>query len=116
MGEHQRIEVAGVRYALIPEEEYEDFLDIANANEAMRRIRSGEDEVFPLELVDAILDGENRIRAFRKYRGLKLKDLAEKCDLSPTYISEIENDKKSGSVAALKKIAGALNLDLDDIA
>jgi transcriptional regulator with XRE-family HTH domain len=41
--------------------------------------------------------------------------MATATGLSAPYISEIESGKKDGSVSAMKKIANALGVDLDDL-
>ncbi|MGO8093891.1 helix-turn-helix domain-containing protein [Rhizobium leguminosarum] len=53
---------------------------------------------------------------FRKHRGMSIKELAEKSGLSQPYLSEIETEKKEGSLDALRSIASALDVDLDDVA
>lgn len=105
------------RYVVMQESEFEamqDALDNAEASAIETRIAAGE-ETYPAELVDAILDGTNPVAAFRKWRGLTAQDLAEKANLSRPYVTEIETGKKDGSVKALKAIAGALDVDLDDL-
>lgn len=56
----------------------------------------------------------NKLKQFRTDKGLTLKQVAEKVDCSPAYISQIENDKASPSIATLKKIAHALNARIVD--
>lgn len=80
----------------------------------LARIAAGE-ETWPLEIVEARANGENSIAVFRKYRGLTVSDLAASAGISQPYLSEIEGGKKTGSVAVLKRIATALNVDLDDL-
>lgn len=105
------------RYVVMPESEFEaiqDALDNAEASVIEARIAAGE-ETYPAELVDAILDGAHPVAAFRKWRGLTALDLAQKANLSRPYITEIETGRKDGSVKALKAIADALDVDLDDL-
>ncbi|CCV06567.1 conserved hypothetical protein [Mesorhizobium metallidurans STM 2683] len=47
--------------------------------------------------------------------GLSARDLAAATELGAPHISEIESGKKEGSISAMKKIAAALNVDLDDL-
>ncbi|MEI6270438.1 MAG: helix-turn-helix domain-containing protein [Methylococcaceae bacterium] len=42
--------------------------------------------------------------------------MAEKAGMAQASIAQMEGGKRNGTVAALKKIADALNLDLDDLA
>lgn len=51
-----------------------------------------------------------RIRAQRTQLGMTQEELAEQADLSATYISHIEREKKRGSLAALLRIASALGI------
>lgn len=100
-------------FVVLPIEEWEDLLDAADAVKIRAQIDAGQ-ETFPHELVKRLCD-ENPIRVFREYRGLKQNELASTVGVSPAYISEIEAGKKTGTLDVLKKIAEALNLDLDDI-
>ncbi len=105
------------RYVIMPEKEFEamqDAIDNAEASVIEARIAAGE-ETYPGELVDAILDGANPVAAFRKWRGLTAQDLARKANLSRSYVTEIETGKKDGSAKALKAIANALSVGLDDL-
>jgi len=54
--------------------------------------------------------GKN-IRYFRKQQGLKQVELAEKAEISVSYLCEIENGQTMPSVKTLIKIAKALNVD-----
>lgn len=112
----------GEEMVLLPSADYEALLDIvemaedvAAYDEAKRRIAAGEDEAVPAEFVYRMLDGENPVRVWRDFRALSAKDLAASAGISATYLSEIESGKKEGSLSALRKIAKALKVDLEDI-
>jgi DNA-binding XRE family transcriptional regulator len=92
-----------------------DEADAARADKIMDDIEAGRMELIPAEFVNRIIDGENRVRVWREFRGMSARDLAAAAGLSAPYISEIESGKKDGSVAAMKKIAAALKVDLDDL-
>lgn len=72
-----------------------------------------DDERFPADFVNKLLDSNNRIGVWREYRGLTMSALAEAAGFSQSYLSDIENGKKDGSVKVLKRIAQALNTDVD---
>lgn len=93
-------------------EDLEDSLAIADFE---KKLAAGQEELIPSEFVDRMVDGESPVRVWRDYRGLSAKDLAAKAGISTAYLSEIETGKKDGSVSALKSIADALKLDLDDL-
>ena len=46
---------------------------------------------------------------------MSAKALADAASISAPYLSEIETGKKEGKVSVLKRIAAALNVDLDDL-
>ncbi len=50
------------------------------------------------------------IRRFRKQAGLSQEKLAEKADLHPVYIGEVERGEEAASVSALVRIAKALKV------
>ena len=52
----------------------------------------------------------NTIREARRSRGFSQEKLAEKAELHPTYIGEVERGVKNISVDALVRIAGALKV------
>ncbi|HWS84630.1 MAG TPA: helix-turn-helix transcriptional regulator [Ktedonobacteraceae bacterium] len=90
----------------------EDIGDIAAFDAAMER----DEEAFPITLLDAIDTGENPIKAFRKYRGMKQAELANMTCISPAYLSQLENGTREGSVKMVKAIAVALNVPMDLLA
>jgi DNA-binding XRE family transcriptional regulator len=113
----------GDRMAVIPLEEYErlleaaeDLADVRAYDEAKRRLAAGEDELVPAEIVNRILEGENALRVWREYRGLTIKQLAEKAKVSAPFVSQIESGQREGSVETLRKIAEALKVSLDELA
>lgn len=114
MGEIQTLTIDGKGYVLLSEEDYRDLVDISDARAAKLRIDAGE-ETWPEDVVKALIAGEDPVRVFRKHRGLSVKELAEKAGLSQPYLSEIETGKKEGSIEAIKAIASALGVDLDDL-
>ena len=72
-----------------------------------------DDERFPADFVNKLLDSDNRIGVWREYRGLTMSALTEAAGISQSDFSDIENGKKDGSVKVLKRIAQALNTDVD---
>jgi ribosome-binding protein aMBF1 (putative translation factor) len=65
--------------------------DIAAYDKDKARIAAGEEELIPSGIVDRILDGENKVRVRREYRGLSNRQLAEKVGISASYMSDIQN-------------------------
>ena len=58
--------------------------------------------------------GEN-IRVKRKSTGFSQEKLAEKADLHPTYVSDVECGKENISLDAICRIAKALKVSLAEL-
>jgi len=109
--------------AILPRKEYEAL--VAKANEAdedagtarlVARARKEIAEgatVVPLDVVNRIADGENPVRVIREWRDITQLHLAHKTDIGQGYISDLENGRRKGTVAALKEIARVLEVPLD---
>ena len=92
----QILEIGGKKLAVLPIEDYQRLLEIAEdredlalAADAERRRDEGE-EYLPARMVDRILDGENALRVWREYRGLNIAELAEKSGYGYSMVSKIE--------------------------
>jgi hypothetical protein len=96
-------------------EALEDAKDRASVDAYLTRRAEGEDDGLPVALYDRLVAGEHPVRIWREQRKLGLNALAAKAGVAPAYLSEIENRKKPGSVAALQRLAKALNVGLDDL-
>jgi DNA-binding XRE family transcriptional regulator len=78
--------------------------------------KAKEEATFPGDVATRLVEGDNPIRVIREYRGLTQAKLAKTARIARAYVAELETGKKQGSVAVLKSIAGALKVELDDIA
>jgi DNA-binding Xre family transcriptional regulator len=115
---HRFTTPSGDTMVILPLEEYEallDAADVAAADRVLAEIVDGRDEFVPETLVDRLLGNDNRVRVWREYRKLTATDLASRVGISAAYLSELEAGKKKGGIATLKRLAVALNLDLDDL-
>jgi ribosome-binding protein aMBF1 (putative translation factor) len=95
----------------------EDLMDAIRMRTVEREPESGDArrEYFPAGFVDRMLAGDHPLRIWREFRGLTMEQLDEKSGVTQSYISEIETGKKPGSVAAMKALAGALGVAIDDL-
>ena len=107
-------------WAVIPYDQYLELVenaemlqDIQDYDRAKAVIISGQEELIPAGVVNAILDGENPIKVWREYRNLSQTQLAEKADISVPYLSQLETGKRTGSVESLSVIAKALDVSLE---
>ncbi len=76
-------------------------------------VAQSDSERFPSEFVDKLFETDNKIGAWREYRGMTMTELAKRVGVSQSYISDIENGKKDGSVKVIKAIAVALDADIE---
>src|SRR5579859_7217363 len=103
---------AGDDLVILPKSDYERLVELAEdhgdastAKEMIRRIQAGEEELFPAEVANRLLDGENSIKVFREFRGLTQTQLAEKSGTSKIYISQLERGQRRASLTLLRKLA-----------
>jgi DNA-binding XRE family transcriptional regulator len=123
----QIIELEGKpEYAVLPYHEYLKLLELAegvrdaeDARTAMRELVSGEDEAIPAEpaeVVNRLISGnEHPLKVWRKYREFTQEALGNATGVGKSYISQIEAGSKTGSAKALKALAKALHVDIDDL-
>ena len=120
------VEVAGLRskrkadLVVMNRAEYEALVQrVEDAEDVavLRRAASHPEErdYLPIELVERLLAGESPVRIWREQRGLSARALAATAGVDPAYLSQIETGRKPGSVRALKKLAAALAVDLEDV-
>jgi len=79
------------------------WADVIGRRALLAATKSGED---PTTMI-----GE-RIRARRTELNLSLRDLAERVDLTASFLSQIERDLADPSIKSLRKIATALNVPM----
>ncbi|MDE0166183.1 MAG: helix-turn-helix transcriptional regulator [Bryobacterales bacterium] len=114
------ITLGGQEYAVVPRAEYEALRnavdeDAMDAAIIQRVLEDPDQELLPFELVKRIAGGEHPVRVWRDYRGTRAAELAAAAGIAASYLSDIENRKKPGSVRAMKRIADALNVTVDDL-
>jgi DNA-binding XRE family transcriptional regulator len=109
-------------WAVVPYETYlqlvekaEILQDVQDYDSAKAVLERGDDEIFPSQVIYAILDGENPIKAWREYRGFSQQETAEKAGISVPYLSQLEKNKRKGSLDVLTAIARVLSVSLEHI-
>ncbi len=78
-------------------------------------VEAAGDARLPHEVALAVIAGGSPVRAFRDHRGITLRELSRRSGVSVSYLSEIEQGRKPGSVAAMTRIAGALGVTIDSL-
>ena len=64
---------------------------------------------------DTRVDLGERLRAIRTLRRVTLKTVADRADLSESFLSQVERGRANASVASLKRIAAALGVNVADL-
>jgi hypothetical protein len=112
--------------AILPRKEYEALAGkAAEADEdsgtarlvarARREIAAGV-PLIPKSVVDRIAKGENALRVLREWRDVTQLYISYKTNISQGYLSDLENGRRKGTTATLKRIANVLNVPLDLLA
>jgi DNA-binding Xre family transcriptional regulator len=81
----------------------------------MAYLRTRDQPSVPDAVLGRLLDGESPLRVWREQRGLTLRGLAARTELGASTLSEIETGATEGSVRALRRIATALDVSIDDL-
>lgn len=109
-------------WAVVPYETYlqlvekaEMLQDVQDYDSAKAALERGDDELVPSEVIYAILDGENAIKVWREYRQMSQQETAEKAGISVPYLSQLETNKRKGSIDVLTTIAKVLRVSLENI-
>ncbi|WP_299393230.1 helix-turn-helix transcriptional regulator [Pelagibius sp.] len=98
----------------LPRADFDALVEAAEDNKSRRAYEATRDEeTFPAEVVNAILDGENAVKVWRVYRGLKQTELAKGIGISKSHLSEVESGKANLSVPVLSELANALEVDME---
>ena len=119
----EKITRKGKEFAVIPVEQLQRLMedaemlaDVKAYDAAKARSERGEDELVPLEITERRLAGEDPLKVWREHRGLTQEELAKEADVSRALIAAIETKRKGGSLATIKKLAKALNVDWESLA
>lgn len=94
----------------------DDLADLQTYDRAKAALAAGEDGLIPADYANRLLNGENALRVYRDLRGMTQAALAEKASVNRVTVAEIETGRKQGSVTALRALANALGVSLDDLA
>jgi DNA-binding XRE family transcriptional regulator len=109
-------------WAILPYEEFlqlmeqaEMLQDISDYDQIVKAVETGEEETVPAELAYALMEGENPVKAWREYRSLSQKQLADMAGISIPFLSQIESGKRKASTKNLVRLAKALHVLVDDL-
>jgi DNA-binding XRE family transcriptional regulator len=94
-------------------ENFDEAVEDAAAAAAYTRTR--DEESLPIESVDRLLSGESPVRVWREHCRMSLAALADQAGIGKGYLSQIENGERTGTINTIKKLARALDIELDDL-
>jgi len=110
---------AGEELVVLPKADYEALVHAAD--EAMedaadiaiydaRKADAVAAAPLPADISMAILRGESRLRAVRKWRGLTQSELADRAGLTQGFLSDLESHRRTASADTAERLAGALEV------
>lgn len=94
----------GSEFAILPRGDYEALLAAER-----RRDEKNRSEI-PPEIVSAIAQGDNPVKALRGLRGFSQQQLADRVNLSKSYLSRIENGWLAPGNKTRRRLAEALSV------
>lgn len=114
---------SGEEIVILPAEDYarllelaEDARDLAIAEAALENLRSGKAELLTETEVREYLAAPTPLSFWRKRRGLTQAALAKEVAISQAYLAQIERGKRTGDIQLYRRLAGALRLEIEDVA
>ncbi|HEY1932494.1 MAG TPA: helix-turn-helix transcriptional regulator [Acetobacteraceae bacterium] len=90
----------------------EDADDVAIYDARKAELAAGGD-VLPPEVSAAVLRGESRLKAIRKWRGETQLHLNSMTGVGQGYLSDLENGRRAGSPETIAKLAQALDVPVE---
>ena len=102
----------------IPRAEYESLKlaaeDLADLRACDKAMADGGESI-PADFVKRMIEGESPLRVYREHRGLTQVQLSERSGVNRVQIANIEAGKSAGSIETIRRLAGALDVTVDDL-
>ncbi len=108
----------GKRYVLVPEKTYDRMIEELDDLEDLRaydRAKADSQQAVPMEIADRLIAGESLLRVWREHRKLTQQQLAQRAGITKPYLSQLESAQREASIGVIKKLAQALNVEVDDL-
>ena len=93
----------------------EDLVDMQAIAEFKAAEEQGGGEAIPHDFMKVLINADSPLIAWREYRGFSQNQLAKISGVNRIQIGDIEDRGKTGSVVTLKKLAAALDIQVDDL-
>jgi hypothetical protein len=110
---------SGAEMVAIPRREYErlvaaaygeDADDVAITDARRADLAGDPDALLPAPVGAAMLKGDSRLEALRRWRGLSQSALAAAAGVGQGYLSDLENRRRTGAPETLTRLARALDV------
>ncbi|MBK8458573.1 MAG: helix-turn-helix transcriptional regulator [Phyllobacteriaceae bacterium] len=89
-------------------DEEEDDIALYDARKA--ELAANPVKTLPADVGAALLRGESRLHALRRWRNLTQKELASRAGITQGYFSELESGAKKGASETVRRLAEALDI------
>lgn len=107
----------GKKAVIISLEHYQEIQERLEELEDVKsylEVKSESSETLPFDVVSKLVErNESKVKIIRKYRGYSIIELASKVGITESYLSQIENEKRKGTIEIYKQLAKALNIDIE---
>ena len=114
---------SGEELVVLPRAEYEALLeradhapedadDVAIYDARKSELAAG-GGVLPPEVSAAILRGDSRLKAIRKWRDVTQLHLEVRTNIGQGYLSDLENGRRTGTPETIAKLAAALDVPVE---
>jgi DNA-binding XRE family transcriptional regulator len=113
---------SGDEMVILPKADYDELIGshasedsgLRTARKVLDRVRAGTEPVIPVEVYKLNkIEGLSRIRAWRVYRKMDIPTLARKIKKSPSYVTQLENGTRKGTLETMYKLATAVGTTID---
>ncbi len=94
------------------QEDAEDAEDLA-IYDARKAELTSSNAMLPPEVSAAILRGDTRLKAIRRWRGHKQRLLTSKTGIGQGYLSDLETGRRTGTPETIAKLAQALDVPVE---
>jgi hypothetical protein len=108
---------SGEELVVLPRADYEALLDHAAEDadgvaiyDAVKAELAAGGVVLPPEVSAAILRGDSRLKAIRRWRDETQLHLTSTTDIGQGYLSDLENRRRTGTAETIAKLARALDV------
>ena len=96
-------------------EVYQNLIDARDAEAAMRAVAAGRLQALSGADVDAYLAATTPIAFWRKHRGFTQADMAREIGVPQSYLAQLENGMRDGSLSVYQRLARRLGVSVDEL-